>query len=190
MHSSIYKLITSHTCYSQIHKTLPTCECTCYFSALCCAVYPKAQATDSFTPGSNSSRQMTRVSRALSQYGCHLYKISTSSTQNINVTNINKMSSTQDINTNHTQHQCHPHDINVIHTKYKWHSHKLSMSSTHDINVIHTKYKWHSHKLSMSSTHDVNLIHTLFQCHSHEISMLSTRDVKLHTQNINVTRTR
>ena len=128
MHSSIYKLITSHTCYSQIHKTLPTSECTCYFPALCCAVYPKAQATDSFTPGSNSSRQMTRVSTVPqssaqninvihTKYQYHPNKVSTSSTQNINVTNIKK---------------------NLIHTRYQYQPHTTSMSSTHDINVILT----------------------------------------------------
>lgn len=32
--------------------------------ALCRAMYPSAQAADSLTPGSNSSRQITRASRA------------------------------------------------------------------------------------------------------------------------------
>ena len=32
--------------------------------ALCLAIYPRAHAAASFTPGSNSSRQMTRASKA------------------------------------------------------------------------------------------------------------------------------
>ena len=141
MHSSIYKLIIFHTCYSQIHKTLPKIKCTCYLPAL------------SQGPGSRLLQLRVKLLQTNDQgvqsptvnidvictrLQIHLNKIAISFTQDINIST----SSTQ--------------NINVINIR-KCHSHKLLMSSTHDFNVIHTRYQCYPHKMS--------IINTKYQCH-------------------------
>ena len=115
-----------------------------------------------FTPRSNSSRQMTRASRA---------------PQSIS------MSSAQDCNIIYTRLQYHLHkiaisftqDCNIIYTRYQFHLHKISTSSTQNINVIniknviHARYQYQPHTTSMSSALNINVIHTRHQCHPHKV---------------------
>ena len=51
--------------YVAFQISLPFSAFYCRLPGVCCAIYPIAQDAASFTVGSNSSKQGTKVSRAL-----------------------------------------------------------------------------------------------------------------------------